>query len=988
MLKWVKKYYLLLPVVLAALAALLSFKPGTMIAGGDIPFFEYFPFHHLQLSSFIWNPLDGVGRFVSSQPSALVVASIDSLLLKLFNPIFVQKFTFTVLTIAPIFSIDYLVKKIFKDDDRVYLISLVATLFYVFNLYELQQWAFGTIMYQVVYFTTPLLFAFLIRGYKEKHNLLYFTLVCVINTIVGANVAIFVGQVIALMILAIFLTIFSKERGKTSCYLFSYALIYLAINSIWLTGFLLSFIGSLSLATSNDWNQIITQGSVKSVIENNHLLNTFRLISATFYGFWDGKFDFPSSRAYNQPFLVYLNFSFLSFVISGFIVGFRKSKAKKYLIIFLVMLLIGFFAAKGAANPFSSIVIRLMDKFSWFAMFRTPQNKFGPMLMIPFAILFSWGFKETILFLFKNKILRLVSFCAIIALIVINVFPYWQGRMFFSRYQVSMPQSYTDTADFLNKDQGFSRILTLPFFESTWISTKWGYEGYDPLYFMLKKPVFSRGAEYMSQFNQVADAKIMSAIGDESLSDFLSACRTYNIDTIIVHKDYNFDTFKIPNVIKRFDAIRSKTDKIILVKESGELLTYNISTKDNNQEIRTLDNPALYFGDTSRVAATKQYDTLFDGYIFAEQNESALAKMKKNIKNQIFSISDKRTQMNDGRITFAKGFSGLAEVTVEAKSSGRFDLNINGKEYEINADPANNNLCTIGELNLADGVDVLAKLIDVVTPEQYGDISKLEMVDVSPDAEGSSQFSLYKSPQTVNGQPVISLRSNNHKVGIRLNVPSIDKNANYSLSFDYKNVSGKPGMYVIEGINHKEGGQALNEVLKTANLPATNSWTHYSMIFQPQPYPEMYIYFYSDSNGLENTENLYGNVNLKKIDLPINSILIADQSIKDLGSSALDFNKISPVQYNVSTSKSLIGKVILFNQGFNKQWVMNGENSNLTHLTANGFANAWIVEGSSDKLRITFADQKKFVFSYYFASGALIIVILGAILGWVKRKWM
>ena len=971
MTEWIKRYYLAVPVALAVLATVLSFRSGTMIVGGDIPFLEYFPLHHLTNALSIWSPLDGLGRLASVLSANLVIAAVNSVLMKVLPSILLQKLWLIALTVAPVISVDYLVRKTFKRDEHRAIISFFAGLLYVFNLYQVQQWSFGLIMYQVLYTTTPLMLGLLVQDERETRSLLWFTILVAISTIAGMNVAIFAALALNLGLFAAYEIATSDDRWGKVRFFARYAIVFFAVNSIWLTGFILSYVGNLSLALSNSLNQSITNGSIKNVAQYNTLVNTFRLQSATIYGFWLNKYDFPSLFTYAKSGFVFLGYSFLGTVITGLILGFKRTVSKRYIPFFLLLFLVGLFAVKGETPPFAGVYHWLFTHVSWFSMFRTPQNKFEITLMLPFAMLFGWGTKEILVSL-KARWLQGVVFCVFVGAIIVNVFPYWQGRMFFPRNQVRMPSTYQETVDPINQQSAFSRVLVLPFAEMSWVDTNWGYEGYDPLLYMLSKPTFSKSAEYLSSYNVSADARIMAAITEESASELLTACQTYSVSTIVVHRDFNYEPQQLPNVVKNFDALQAKGASIQLIKHTTDLDTYHVSYAGLKDEVRVASNPALYYADPDQMNVEKAYQNRFDAFVFSEQNTNNLLTLQQHIRNQVFPIGGSGTSYDGAQMVFGTPASGTFDTSVVAKKSGPFSLTANGQKYTLLAKAENDNLVSLGTLNLNHGFVVPAATKTVVDSSV---LNSPVVVNMLTGKSGNTQLVTPSTKDTASGQPTIAIHSSDDGTGVQFRVNNLEADGTYQFSFDYKTVSGRALAFSIEGVGYNVGGQSLNRILTQETLTASGNWKHKILTLQPGPYPDILVYFYPDLSGVNDTEELLGNFSLQSIDLPISSVLLTNQSIPTLGSAEPTTSKLSQTDYRVSGAENSKDELLLLNQAFTDQWQLAPKNAQAIHLVTNGFANAWLVPSGTSATTITFRDQHVFAASFYVAGGTILLVI-------------
>jgi hypothetical protein len=961
-----KKYYIILPLILVCVVSLLSLKSGKIIMGGDVPLYELNPWKFIKSSFYLWNSLDGVGRVSDHFSSGLIFYFFDALLVKIFNYSLAQKIIFFALSVLPIFSINYLVRKIFKQDENYYIISIIASLFYIFNLYQLQTWSFSLIMYQIAYVTTPIFIGLLINKEDSVKNLLLFAFFSLINSLIAMNIAIFIGQAIIMALLTIWFLIFSENRKNAAIYYAKYMFVFLVINSFWLIQFVSRYLGNLSLATNNDWNQIITAGNVADTMKYNVLSNAFRLISSTFYGFWLGKYDFPFYRIYESlPFII-INFSFIILIILGVIFFYKKSNYKKYILFFLSLAIIGLFLYKGAAAPFQSTYLYLIDRFPILSMFRTPQNKFGLMIVLPYSILFGWSIKEFLL-LVKNRFWKIFLFVFIIALICVNLFPYWQGKMFFPKYQNKIPESYFSIAYQVNKSSDQGRVLILPFYESTWISTNWNYIGYDPLYYMLNKPYFSRGFDWMSQPNTVASKQIMTALTEKSVEKFSEVVNRYQIDTIVIHRDYNFSTFDVPNIVADFDKISKNNNEISLDQKYGELELYKIKNSNIN-DAYFAESPAVIHG-AWQLSDTKNYKSMFDTFFVTDQNREQIDLLNNNVASHIYNFSAPEIKMSGKNIDFTPNIYGEKEIYVESAKSN-YEVNINGKNYQIKDSGSVANLGKMylnGELTLKVDYDPLMPLKSI-------DLNEWQINDSSLKTSNNSSF---EAAINENDNRFFNLISKNGQAGIRKKISDLDKKNYYMFSFDYKNVSGDNPRFIIEGIELKSGAEELNKVLFDETLTKSSEINHKDIILKTDPFDKIFIYFYSnkEEKNTVNTENVYGNIELKKIISPINSILVKDSLNEPIVTEKTLIEEKNPDQYEIDANGAKNNKFLILQEGYHPYWIASSEKVNFPHLIANFYSNAWLVPANTTKINIQFKTHNLLWVSYVVAAALFGMII-------------
>lgn len=159
----------------------------------------------------------------------------------------------------------------------------------------------------------------------------------------------------------------------------------------------------------------------------------------------------------------YSKFRWLSYTINLY--WFNSTNNHRYFkqsIILILIFLISLFLAKGSQPPLGNIFIYLYEKVPFFSVFRTPDIRFGFIMILTLALLLifiSQVFNTTIIVLFCTLFLGTTTLPLINGDAVrgINIPGKYYDRI------TQIPKEYLELADFINKqDNGSGYILSLP----------------------------------------------------------------------------------------------------------------------------------------------------------------------------------------------------------------------------------------------------------------------------------------------------------------------------------------------------------------------------------------------------------------------------------------------------------------------------------------------------------------------------------------------
>lgn len=162
-------------------------------------------------------------------------------------------------------------------------------------------------------------------------------------------------------------------------------------------------------------------------------------------------------------------------------------------------------------------------------IFRSPHQKFSIIFLLSIIILLAL-IREKIN---KNWLKRWYDIT-----IVLYIFVMW-SFLFFKPYITELnlvthiPESYKESTTYINNDSSIKNIIILPFNESTWINTEFGFEGYSLFSYLLpQKQIYNRNdLSFSSQAKKIHD--ILWPAIENKQKNILNLMNQYNIDTLV-----------------------------------------------------------------------------------------------------------------------------------------------------------------------------------------------------------------------------------------------------------------------------------------------------------------------------------------------------------------------------------------------------------------------------------------------------------------------
>jgi len=461
--------------------------------------------------------------------------------------------------------------------------KLLGSLLYMFNFYFL--WLLIDVSrIPIIYSFFPLVLALYIKGVKEGKGLSYSVITALVWTITvtpgyGQPFVVINWFVILLFLIFYVITTHDKERTKKALYFTLYlAVIWLALNALWILPLSLSFNQELvrhTLPDVSSWT-LFEKNSV-SVLDGFRFMGLYSLPAVH-----QGSPFFPWYSIYDSPLFIVISFlipilAFLAFVID---------KKDKNLIYFGILTIIFLFLVKGPNSPWGSINTFLFSGFNLDFIFRSTYQRFMGYVVLGSTVLIAFTVdKLTRLKTTKKslKILKVTLFIVFfVSLVGILPHPLWTGSLYDQSgvnpsRRVEIPRYYYETAEWIDNQQGDFNVTPLPFLTMcrgvfSWENGANGYRGTYPFVFLSSKRFIIN--DFGPQIGStLARLTINGEVTDSSIFNVL------NIKYIFFHRDTNWgyiegDSEWISGTPEQIQKSLNSIAGLVLEKSFGEIDIY------------------------------------------------------------------------------------------------------------------------------------------------------------------------------------------------------------------------------------------------------------------------------------------------------------------------------------------------------------------------------------------------------------------------------
>ena len=494
----------ILIIVILGLVPLLWFKDNQLIKSEDLSIPLSLSEWHSYLYS--WFNQRATGTYPIDNFAALFF---------LFMPAFLQYIGLSILSAQKIqfifwfmlsgFSIYYLLASFERGKHPHPLIVLPAVVFYMFNLYLEPVWLGFNIANLSAYVGLPFLAGFVINAIHTKRYLKYLSLAGLLGLIlsgVGVNPPIMYVAVLfmALWLIYCFVIHVMKTKQITAVRFISFVLLLVLIislaNAFWIYPQTKRLLHSTELKPLSSYKEEVEKEGLTRRSRYTSLLNVLRFQAAWT---WHEGYKNDSYVLYSEFYKKNKLFILLSIIpVIIVFLSCLNLKGQVYLPFYILLSLIGIIFSVGVHPPFAAINIFLVKHLPGFWMIRSPWYKWSLFTVLGFSACMYYLAKKAFSLWPRRKLTLTLVSVVVSVLLLIYAFPIVSGRMFTSKEErhyippnhIEIPPYVFEAANWFDAQDDYFRIMVLNL--NVRRITDWGYAGYEPvLAYFTHKPIIT-----------------------------------------------------------------------------------------------------------------------------------------------------------------------------------------------------------------------------------------------------------------------------------------------------------------------------------------------------------------------------------------------------------------------------------------------------------------------------------------------------------------
>lgn len=539
--KFLNKYFLLILALFCLILITIWFKDGKLLATGEDGLMLVNPGRALGIYKYSWNEVRSGGAFPGSN-TMIPLFYIESHILEMGIPIWLFQATiFFLLMFIGSISTYYLSKELFKNEVANKLkvkLGLIAALFYILNpISLLGVWYRGIAVYSFIFFyaLAPLFFYLYIVGLNNKKK--NFIIIAPLITLLLSSAFASPGPPLLLWLLPFLYSLvvtFAHPPNVTVKFIAFPLIYFIATFVFWILinlWWIFPYVEFSNIAYVSEVNPVQASNTLKANSADFTLDNVIRLIHGGFL---------YRNEAFGG---IYRNYIFLliSWLIPIItIYGLLKLKPNQIKLFFAISLTLLLFLVKGTSPPFGGIFLWFFSHISFLQVFRNPLEKFGMLLPIIYAPLFSLG-----LFYLLHKIQEFKKRTLILVLALASIvayhWPFFSGALvsFKERdIRVVVPPSFQVANKII--PAGNHIIFSIPVMGGASGFYKWeyGYKGAESSGYLFNHPVINTFFDANS-----FDGQLLIGFSNNELSNLTGIAQFFSADIIAYRKDTDVSAF-------------------------------------------------------------------------------------------------------------------------------------------------------------------------------------------------------------------------------------------------------------------------------------------------------------------------------------------------------------------------------------------------------------------------------------------------------------
>lgn len=974
-------------------------KSDTILINGVDTNFPLSPLNWFLRRFYVWDAVANAGRDFSSSTAGLffhAVQVIPHMLGASLQNVQLSSLIFWFLLI--VFSAYTLAKIILPKNPVVQLLFVVL---YSFNIYLFNTWENVKVanlsLVAAVPFALSILLLLRDNKVSVKTAAFYSVLVGVVLSGSGINPSYFTAFFLILGIY-VFSEILTNLKishilARLKDFLLVSSLIVL-VNGFWIlptSNFIFRNVaptGSIDKLGFTNW--------IDSLSENTGLLNIMRLQGAWDWYAFDSVAGVPLYIPYALNYFFrfpFLAFSFLLPLLAILSLVFRSKDKKHLYVAFGLMFIVGVFLGSGTHLPTGILYRWLINNLPFFTLFRSPWYIFTPLVTLSLAALISLLFYNLRDLFPKKKIIwnRVISLTVLIIITgnLVYSYPLVTGKIFRpgreDGFYINFPDYAYDAKEWLvNKPEG--RIIGYPDDEIEEFS--WRYRGIEStlnllvdnetLFSPLNAPDSPIALLVKEFYLQLKKGQVEAAS---------SLAKKMAVGFLFEKKDQESLAPELPPYIKELPL--TSFDK------------WGFYEFPQNPIPKIYSAKSVMFGYPYRESGTKMLGPLGDSDILVNPQDSVVKEVPGVEEFAGRVVFAKNSQLEDyTKFILApyihanrllKRDLSRVEFIIQAPSGGtyqpileRYRLEDFGLDLTKNLDVEIDGRRASWEVLRVTDSYVYFAPIELLAGEHQIEIGFINKNLIQGggfqteefEKKGSGEFEIIEEEQ----ERYLSIVNKGEKdISAVFPVLSFDPFASYLVQLKYKQIYGNDASVVVT-----QNTQTTLVKAQVESFPSHPEWNVFSFYYEPVKTSSVMKVlpvagpFTKDPLG---TTVFYDDLAVFKVFS--NNLMFAQKgSNAVLASPQVEFEKESPVSYDVKVSNASGPHIIVFGENYSPRWdvsleSMNGSKIEVSplHFSSNLYNNAWYLDNvpQNYKMRISYRPQRLFELGLLVSGGSLLL---------------
>ncbi|HRN70383.1 MAG TPA: hypothetical protein PLS49_04300 [Candidatus Woesebacteria bacterium] len=544
-----KNIYIILLLFITGIICFTTYIPGTWLTGWDTVHPEFnFQLNFERIINGVWREEQGLGTVAAHAHMSELPRYIILWIFSWFLPDSFLRYSyiFICFILGPIGMYQFTRYILQSDPNKDTFIigssSFLGGLFYIFNISVFHHFLVPFEMFPTKYALLPWLFFFATKYVKEKRkkDLILFTLTTFFSTPMAYAFQlwyVYFGS-LCIYLFGIYIHQRSWDVFKKNIILI---LITLCINAYWLLPNIYFVLTNAQYIPQAHSNMLFSERMFAFNKARGSFLDV-AILQGSLYDWskFDGLnfvslFDTVVKNHLEKPFIMALGYLNFIIIIVGIIrLFFSKNKFAIWLI---PVSFVSIIFMANTSQPFDFLFSYLRENSSLLKEgLRSPYTKFSIMLLFTYAFFFAY-IQPFILNRIRST-WKYVYVCFISLLLIIYMFPLFQGKLIDKSMKIAIPQGYFDMFQWFQQQNRNTRIATFPVHSFWgWEYYNWGYQGAGFIWFGLPQSVLVRDFDRWHPNNENFYWEFAYSIYSENPILMQKVLNKYNVKWLIVDKN-------------------------------------------------------------------------------------------------------------------------------------------------------------------------------------------------------------------------------------------------------------------------------------------------------------------------------------------------------------------------------------------------------------------------------------------------------------------